>query len=57
MKRYLSLLSIAIFVLVACSSCAVVGGIFKAGIWTGVLLVAVVVGVIIYIISAATKRK
>jgi hypothetical protein len=28
------------------SGCAVVGGIFKAGVWVGVVLVLVVVGVL-----------
>lgn len=31
--------------------CEVIGGIFKAGVWTGVLMIAVVVGVIIFIIA------
>lgn len=32
-------------------SCQVVGDIFKAGVWVGILLVAVVVFVIIWLIS------
>ena len=57
MKRNLSFLSITFFIIISFNSCAVIGGIFKAGIWTGVLLVAAVVGLIIYLISAITKRK
>lgn len=57
MKNYSSILFIVIASMVTLSSCGIVGGIFKAGIWTGVLLVAAVVGLIIYLLSAITKRK
>ncbi|MBL7698904.1 MAG: phosphatidate cytidylyltransferase [Chitinophagaceae bacterium] len=33
------------------SSCEVVGGIFKAGVWTGLLIVAVVIVLVIWLIS------
>ncbi|HEY0274170.1 MAG TPA: phosphatidate cytidylyltransferase [Chitinophaga sp.] len=33
------------------SSCEAISGIFKAGVWVGILLVAVVVFVIIWLIS------
>ena len=33
------------------SSCEVIGGIFKAGMWSGILIVVAIVGVIIFIIS------
>lgn len=38
------------------SSCKVIGGIFKAGVWTGILIVALVVGLIIFLISRGGKR-
>ncbi|MDR2272622.1 MAG: hypothetical protein LBF27_17065 [Sphingobacterium sp.] len=37
--------------LVLVSSCAAIEGIFKAGVWSGILLVVVVVALIIWIIS------
>ncbi|WP_199768601.1 hypothetical protein [Sphingobacterium sp. HMA12] len=37
--------------LVLVSSCAAIEGIFKAGVWSGILLVVVVVAIIIWIIS------
>lgn len=43
----------AVFML---SSCEVVGGIFKAGIWTGIILVAIVVFVIIFLISRGGRK-
>lgn len=33
------------------SSCELIGDIFKAGVWAGVLLVVVVVGLIIFVIG------
>lgn len=44
------------FVVLFLSSCQVIGGIFKAGVWTGILAVAVVVGLIIFLISRGGKR-
>ncbi|WP_181390445.1 MULTISPECIES: hypothetical protein [Sphingobacterium] len=37
--------------LVLVSGCAAIEGIFKAGVWSGILLVVVVVAIIIWIIS------
>ena len=41
--------------LLALNSCAVVGGIFKAGVWVGVLGVVLVVVIIVAIVSRARK--
>jgi hypothetical protein len=38
------------------SSCAVVGGIFKAGVWTGILIVAAIVGLIIFLITRSRDK-
>lgn len=38
------------------TSCEVVGGIFKAGVWTGIFIVALVVGLIIYFITRGSRR-
>jgi hypothetical protein len=48
----LALLSLAILLL---SSCELVGGIFKAGVWTGIIAVAVVVFLIIFLISRGRR--
>jgi hypothetical protein len=37
------------------TSCEVVGGIFKAGVWTGLILVAVVIAIVIFIITRFRK--
>ncbi|MFC5408218.1 hypothetical protein ACFPMF_02775 [Larkinella bovis] len=45
--QYLYSLAIALFLLVGMTSCELIGGIFKAGAWTGALLV---IGVIVLVI-------
>jgi hypothetical protein len=40
-----------------CFGCSVVGGIFKAGVWVGILAAAAVVGVIIYFISRGASKN
>jgi hypothetical protein len=37
------------------SGCALIGGIFKAGVWVGVLIVAAVIALIIFLLSKAGK--
>jgi len=45
------------FISVSLSSCELVGDIFKAGVWVGILVVVAVVGLIIYLISKASGKK
>jgi len=37
--------------MVSLSSCELIGDIFKAGVWTGLLLVAAIIAIVIWIIS------
>jgi cytosine/uracil/thiamine/allantoin permease len=53
-KRFLGFCSF--FLLSVLSGCSVVGGIFKAGVWVGVLLVILVIGLIIYLVSRGSNR-
>jgi hypothetical protein len=56
MQKNLSLL-ITLFVLcVSVTSCEVVGGIFKAGVWTGFIVIILVVALILWIISRSRNR-
>ena len=50
MKAYLSYIFIFLAV-ISLSSCEVVGGIFKGGVWTGVILVVGVIAVVIWLLS------
>lgn len=46
-----------LFMLIFLNSCAAIEGIFKAGMWVGILAAALVVGVIIWFISKASGKK
>jgi hypothetical protein len=50
-------LAILVAFMLTLSSCEVVGGIFKAGMWTAVILIAIVVGLILWIVSRMRGRK
>ena len=56
MKR--NIINIAAW-LIACQfvcGCSAIEGIFKAGVWSGIFIVVVIIAVIIFIISKATKK-
>lgn len=50
MKKYIPL-SLVAFLVMTLSSCAAIEGIFKAGLWTGVIIVVLVLALIIWVIS------
>jgi hypothetical protein len=43
------------FLMITLTSCEAIGGIFKAGVWTGLILVAIVIAIVIFIISRFRK--
>jgi len=57
MKKYISIYSVMLllFIFGTMGSCQVIGDIFKAGVWVGVLLVVVVVGIILWLVGKARK--
>jgi len=56
MKRSNRLIfALLLFIVFTASSCQAIADIFKAGVWVGVLLVVVVVGVIFWLIGKARK--
>lgn len=46
-----------VIVSISLTSCQVVGDIFKAGVWVGILAVAAVIGLIIFLISKLSGKK
>ncbi|MEO5682396.1 MAG: hypothetical protein ABIQ88_07120 [Chitinophagaceae bacterium] len=58
MKRNV-LLSQAIIAVLALgfSSCEAIGGIFKAGVWSGVIIVVGIIALIIFVISRMSGKK
>jgi hypothetical protein len=51
MKHSMSLYALLLLSAATLAGCEVIADIFKAGVWTGVILVLLVVGVIIWAIS------
>jgi cytosine/uracil/thiamine/allantoin permease len=49
-KRYLPLGLVAL-IMTTLSSCQLVEGIFKAGVWSGIIVVVVVLALIIWVVS------
>ncbi len=50
MRRF-SIPALLAFVMMMMSSCSVIEGIFKAGVWVGIIIVVVVIALIIWIVS------
>ena len=46
-----------ILILTLFSGCAVIGGIFKLGVWSGVIIVVAVIVIIAFIISQVGKKQ
>jgi len=57
MKNKAIIIALTIFILTTFASCAVIGGIFKAGMGVGILLVVLVVALILYVIYRLRKKK
>jgi hypothetical protein len=47
--------SMLALITVTLTSCEVIGGIFKAGVWTGIIAVAIVIGLIIFLVTRGRK--
>lgn len=56
MKKYIPLSLIALICTVL-SSCELVEGIFKAGVWTGIIVVVLVIALVIWLISKVFGGK
>jgi len=50
-------LPLLLWMLVMLNGCAVIGGIFKAGVWVGVIIVVAIIALVIFIISKASGSK
>jgi hypothetical protein len=51
MKKFSALWLCVLAMAMTLSSCQVVGGIFKAGFWTAIILVVIVVVIILWIVN------
>ncbi len=43
------------FLTISLSSCEAIGSIFKAGMWTGLIIVAIIIAIILYFVSRSKK--
>lgn len=57
MKRFIPMALLFTLVATLLTSCEAIEGIFKAGMWTGVIIVVAVVALIIWIISKVAGGK
>jgi hypothetical protein len=57
--KQLSLLSVTLLlgILTVLSSCEAIGQIFKAGVWSGIILVVILVAVVIFVIGKVSGGK
>jgi hypothetical protein len=55
MKKNVSILPL-LLILIGFSSSEVIGGIFKAGVWSGVLLVVGIIVLIVFLLHKASKK-
>jgi hypothetical protein len=53
MKKFWFLSIVLVFILTSCSA---IEGVFKAGVWTGVIAVIIIVAIVIFIISKTWKQ-
>ncbi len=55
MKSNTLFISLLMFITALFTSCEAVGDVFKAGIWMGIIIVVLVVGLIFWLINKAKK--
>ena len=55
MKKYTHLWLCALALAMTMSSCQVVGGIFKAGFWTAIIVIVVIVGLILWLVGRGRR--
>lgn len=56
MKKNLAFIPFLLFILVMIlPGCEVVKGIFKAGVWTGIIIVVAIIALIIWLVSRGRK--
>lgn len=56
MKKILSLFYLVLMMFLL-DGCEVVGGIFKAGVWVGVILVLLVIGIIVWLVTRGAGKS
>jgi hypothetical protein len=55
-KKNYVITALLLTLIMTLNSCTAIEGIFKAGMWTGIIFVVVIIAVIIWIISRVTRK-
>ncbi|HSU52299.1 MAG TPA: hypothetical protein VLJ41_16950 [Segetibacter sp.] len=55
MRKVIQLSSICAFTILLFSSCEAIAGIFKAGMWVGVIVVVLIVALVLWLIGKARR--
>lgn len=55
MKQYNTVWIWVVILMISLSSCEIVGGIFKAGFWTAIILIVLVVGLILWLVGRGRR--
>ena len=45
------------FLMIILSGCQAIGDVFKAGVWSGIAIVVLIVAVVIYFITKGSKKE
>lgn len=53
--KFTSLLPLFLLIAITFSSCEAIAGIFKAGLWVGIIGVVIVVAIILWLVGKARK--
>ena len=54
-RNFSAMFATLLLLAVSLSGCEVIGGIFKAGMWTGVIIIVAVVALILFLIGKTRK--
>ena len=55
--KNVSYVALCALLMIGFDSCAVIGGIFKAGVWVGVLIVVGIIALVLFLVSKASGKK
>jgi len=55
MKKLSPVLFSALVLMMTLSSCEVIGGIFKAGFWTAIILIVLVIALILWLVNRGRR--
>ncbi len=55
MKKIFQLFPLLLLLMITFSGCEVIGGIFKAGLWVGVIIVVAIIAIVIWLFNRFRK--